>query len=410
MRVAPMGNDLTRFMFQRALAHYERTDTGVDYREADPELQARVMRALAISARSDLTSRLEERHLVEIDGGRPRLTVAGALCLLRKPGEVLGKSFVEVTRHPTDTDAYDRRATFEGPVYEQVVNATEFIFDELGAELVVLGLRRHELPRVPLRVLREAIANAVAHRSYELRGTAIRVELRPGRVEIASPGLLPPPVTVATMRDSQAARNDSVLTVLRAFDLAEDKGLGVDLIQDRMRDELLDPPVFEERGGDVVVTLPVRGVATSEERAWVREVEARGEIEPRDRVLLVAARRGETLTNSRARDLLDVGRDEATRALRRLTKAGLVDKQGATAGTTYTLKRSLRPPAGLRLTKDELLDTIERMALEEPLTNAKVRAATGLQRNEVLGLLDQLVREERLVRVGERKGTRYLLP
>ena len=68
------------------------------------------------------------------------------------------------------------------------MKATQFVFDELGVDLVILGLRRHELPCVPLRVLREVLANAVAHRSYELRGAAVRVEMRPDRIEIASPG------------------------------------------------------------------------------------------------------------------------------------------------------------------------------------------------------------------------------
>lgn len=407
MRVALVGNELARFMFQRSLGRYERLDTGIALPAAETPLVSVVLVALGIGISANVPERLAERNLVNLEDGQPTLTVAGALCLTARPADVLGKAVIEITRHRSDSDAYDRRVTFDGPAHEQVVKATEFVFEELGAELVVLGLRRHELPRVPLRVLREAIANAVAHRSYELRGTAVRIEMRPDRVEIASPGLLPPPVTVETMRDSQAARNDTVLTILRGFDLAEDKGLGVDLIEDRMRDELLDPPRFEERGDDLVVTLPVRGTATPEERAWVREVEARGEIEARDRVLLVAARRGDTLTNARARELLKVGRDEATRALRRLTDADLLDKQGATAGTKYTLKRSQRPPAGLRLSHDELLSTIQRMARGEPLTNAKVREATGLQRNEVLGLLDELVAAGRLVRTGQRKGTRY---
>ncbi len=407
-RVALLGNDLARFMFQRSLSRFERMDTAVPLASADGALIAAVGDGLGISAGADRPSRLADFHLVDVSDGSPTLTVAGALCLLRRPTDALGKAFVEVTRHATNAPDYDRRVVFDGPAQDQVLRASEFVAEELGVEIVVLGLRRYELPRVPLRVLREAIANAVAHRSYELRGTAIRIEMRPDRIDIVSPGLLPPPVTIATMRDSQAARNDAVLSILRAFDLAEDKGLGIDLIQDQMRDELLDPPAFAEQGSDVVVTLPVVGTATREERAWVKEIESRVQIEPRDRILLVATRRGETLTNARARELLNVGRDEATRALRRLTTSDLLEKQGRKSGTKYSLMRSLRPPAGLRLSRDELLDTIVAMAQVEPVTNATVRAATGLQRNEALSLLEHLVTAERLVRAGERRGTHYL--
>lgn len=47
------------------------------------------------------------------------------------------------------------------------------------------GLYRHELPRLPEVVVRETIANAVAHRSYESHGTAVVVEMRPDEVIVA---------------------------------------------------------------------------------------------------------------------------------------------------------------------------------------------------------------------------------
>lgn len=53
---------------------------------------------------------------------------------------------------------------------------------------------------------------------------------------------------------------------------------------------MLDPPVFEDSGHSVTVMLPIRSVVTPTERAWVREVETRGLIEPTDRILLVHAR------------------------------------------------------------------------------------------------------------------------
>lgn len=52
--------------------------------------------------------------------------------------------------------------------------------DELALEMLVLGTRRHELPRIPEVVLREALANALAHRSYQTAGTA-GVARRPAR-------------------------------------------------------------------------------------------------------------------------------------------------------------------------------------------------------------------------------------
>lgn len=136
-----------------------------------------------------------------------------------------------------------------------------------------------------------------------MQGTATRIELYPHLVRIVSPGGLPEPVTVENIRETQAARNYRVITVLRRLGLAEDAGRGVDVMVESMLQEMLEPPVFEDSGHSVSVALPIRSAVAPAERAWVREVETRGLIEPGDRILLVYAARGERLTNSRVREL-----------------------------------------------------------------------------------------------------------
>ena len=80
-------------------------------------------------------------------------------------------SSVEILRYPDDTTAdYDRRDEIRGPLDHQVEASARLVTDHLGIEAVVLGLRRFELPRIPEAVVREALANAVAHRSYETGG------------------------------------------------------------------------------------------------------------------------------------------------------------------------------------------------------------------------------------------------
>ncbi len=226
-----------------------------------------------------------------------------------------------------------------------------------------------------------------------------------------SPGGLPEPVTVETMRDAQAARNPRTIAVLRRYGLAEDVGRGIDVILDSMQREMLDPPRFEDTGHAVIVTLPIRSAVAPSERAWLREVETRGLIEPRDRVVLVHAARGEALSNARVRDLLGVDADAARRSLRRLRDADFLVQQGVRGGATYVLKESLRPPAGLRLSREALEDILVELAsAAEPLTNARVRLRTRLDAAEARRLLRGLVEQGRLVQEGQRRGTRYRLP
>jgi ATP-dependent DNA helicase RecG len=407
-RPALIGSDLVRFMHDRMSSSFESVPTDATFDEADPELLVEVASAFGIANSTRTLARLEERGLVNSDGGGPVLTVAGALYLTRRPDRVLGKAYIEIRRFTADGREPDRRDEVFGPLHQQVGQATAAVMREVGSDVVVLGLRRHELPRLPERVVREAVANAAAHRSYEQRGTPIRVDIHPDRTEIVSPGGLVAPVTLETMRDAYAARNQDVIRVLRAFRLAEDSGRGVDIIQDVMRDELLAKPEFGASDAWVSVNLPVLSGTRPEERAWLREVVARGTIEDRDRVLLVHARRGEVLSNNRARELLGIGRDGATAALRRLVQAGLLERSGRRGGTRYQLARDLAPPAGLRLGRDELLRVIVEMAKHEPVTNGTIRNRTGLDSVDVLSLLNQLVESGELRRVGERRGTRYI--
>ena len=97
-------------------------------------------------------------------------------------------------------------------------------------------------------------------------------------------------------------------------------------------------------------------------------------------------------------------------ALKRLVDAGLLQRTGQRGGTRYQLVAELAPPAGLRLTRDELRNLVLEMAKDGPVTNQMVRERTGLDRQDVLSLFDDLVATGSLVRLGERRGTRYELP
>lgn len=407
MKISLFGAELARFINERSLQRFEETDGGVSLEAADPELLSELAETFGWSG--EVPERLAEHGLLLRDG-RNRLTIAGALYLLPDPAERLGKTFIEVLRFPTEGAEYDRRREVRGPLPQQLRGAVDEIMSELGSELVVLGVRRYDLPRLPQVVLREAVANALAHRSYEMQGTSTRIELYPHVVRIVSPGGLPEPVTVENIRETQAARNYRVITVLRRFGLAEDAGRGVDVMVDSMLEEMLEPPVFEDSGHSVTVALPIRSAVTPVERAWVREVETRGIIEPGDRILLVHAARGERLTNSRVRELVGVDAGEARRALQRLRDADFLVQHGSRGGASYTLNESLAPPAGLRLTREALKQLILQLATDDepPLTNARVRERTGLDRAEALRLLDELASEGLLERVGERRGTRYI--
>jgi ATP-dependent DNA helicase RecG len=246
-RNQPMiGEDLWHLMSSRALRRFERAGSGVlRSRIDDGDLRQLCTAYGWPSAEPGLDDRLRERGLLVDD----ELTIAGAL-VLTDPSQTLGtrKFVIEIRLYDDAGSTYRRREVIGGPLPDQVEEAAQFINAEVGSDLVVVGVHRYELARLPAPVVREAVANAVSHRSYELDQSAVVVEIRPHQVTVTSPGRLPDSVTIETMRQAQAARNPVIIDVLRRFGLTEDAGRGVDVMQDLMREEMLDPPVFEGAG------------------------------------------------------------------------------------------------------------------------------------------------------------------
>lgn len=409
MNAALIGDELSRFVSERSLRRFESTPVAATLADADDGLTERIRAAYAWTGTA-IEDRLFEAGLLAERRPDAPLTVAGALCLLRRPADVLGKAFVEVFRYRDESEIYDRRFEVDGPVDEQVAAVTRMILDELGSDVVILGLHRHELPRIPEPVLREAIANAVAHRTYENNRQPVRVELRPDRVVIRSPGALPEPVTLSNMREQNAARNVDVIRVLRRHRLAEDAGMGIDVMQDAMEAALLEPPEFSADDSHVDVVLRIDSAVTPRERAWIAEIEQRGDLRRNDRLLLLFAARGSVLTNAAARDLLHIDSTHARAALHRLRDLGLLRQSGQRGGATYTLANELGPPAGLQMTDEEIRGLIVRMARDGRVRNEDVRERTGLDRSQVLALLNSMVADGTLVRSGQRRGTYYSLP
>ena len=429
---AMVGSELSRFLADRSLHRFETTPTEINLEDADPDLLADLARAWSWREEG-IEDRLEERGLVERQGEVSKLTVAGVLYLLRDPHRVLGKVFVEVFRYRGEGHIEDRRVEITGPLPVQVGATTAEVLDEIGYELVVIGVTRYELPRLPEVVLREAIANAVAHRSYEARGVSIRVEVRPDRLVVMSPGGLPEPVTVDNIREQSSARNLEIIRTLRRYGLAENAGRGVDVMQDEMASNLLEPPRFRDDGSSVRVVLPLAGVVAPEERVWIAELEQSGALAPRDRILLVFAARGEVLTNARAREILGVDSRTARQALQQLRDQGLLVQQGERGGAGYSIGMDLATSSGMHrrsapdngrsrhtrefhqvpfafaLSNEEVESLVIGLAREGPVTNALVRHHTGLDRTSALSVLARLVDSGSLERRGERRGTHYVL-
>lgn len=109
-------------------------------------------------------------------------------------------------------------------------HATQFLADHLHlrAELPAGAIVRVDTPEIPTEALREAIANALAHRDYTISG-GVTVAVFDDRVEISSPGPLAWGVTVERLLSMRESRpwNPSIADVMFRRGLIEAWGVGV---------------------------------------------------------------------------------------------------------------------------------------------------------------------------------------
>lgn len=136
--------------------------------------------------------------------------------------------------------------TIAGPLLLQIQKATETVLDELASGVQMGPLGFEIAQKYPVRVIREAITNAVIHRDYRLSAD-IQIRVFANRIEIESPGLLPGGVTVNNVGAvGSRPRNRALVDHLREFPSPPnlDAGEGVRMMKQTMSHASLYPPIF----------------------------------------------------------------------------------------------------------------------------------------------------------------------
>lgn len=102
----------------------------------------------------------------------------------------------------------------------------------------------------------------MAQRDWSLEGAKVRLFMFDDRLEIWSPGKLPPPITLERLGYDQFSRNKVIARVLVELGYIEEVGLGIRRMREEMASLGLPEPEFREDGFSFVITL--RGIAPRE--------------------------------------------------------------------------------------------------------------------------------------------------
>ncbi|MDZ7921431.1 ATP-binding protein [Rhodoferax sp.] len=138
--------------------------------------------------------------------------------------------------------------TFSGQVYQLISQVDAYVQDELAQGLTLAASGFQTVHRYPVRVIKEAITNALIHRDYRLNRD-VQIRIFDNRIEVISPGLFPGRITAATVHKMGSfSRNPLIASNLREFPVPPnvDAGEGVRMMFSLMRAGNLYPPQYRE--------------------------------------------------------------------------------------------------------------------------------------------------------------------
>ncbi len=144
-----------------------------------------------------------------------------------------------------------------GNIFKQFTAAMEFFFKHLPQSGVIRGMYREERLLVPYHALREAVINALVHRSYRLPSGSVGIAIYEDRIEIENAGSLPNHWTAEDFWNNKLSypRNPIIAQTLYKCNMLEKWGRGVSLILDECKKSHIEQPTMQDCKGAVVLTF-----------------------------------------------------------------------------------------------------------------------------------------------------------
>ncbi len=187
---------------------------------------------------------------------------------------------------------------------------------------------------LPILALREAIVNALMHRSYrEHKPTQIiRYD---NRIEIINPGFSLKPEDKLGLPGSET-RNSFIAAVFHETNLAETKGSGIRAMRRLMNDAKLAPPTFESSREDNEFTarLLLHHFLDEKDLIWLKRFD-KFNLNDSQKQALIFIREVGAIDNLTYRQMADCDALKATTDLRIMRKYNLLTLYGKGKGTYY---------------------------------------------------------------------------
>ncbi|MDY6974000.1 MAG: ATP-binding protein [Thermodesulfobacteriota bacterium] len=357
-------------------------------------------------------------RVIGLDDDLARPTVAGLLMFGKYPQEFFPQMMItfvqyygttEDERTPKGARFVDNRR-FEGHISEMVEEVEAYVLSSMRKSSLIEGMFRRDIPEYPQEALREALANAIAHRDYSpyARGSHVQISMFADRLEIQSPGGLFGNVTLENLEEEHSTRNARLMRMMEDMHIVENRGSGIRAMLMVMREANLEPPGFDDRRSSFRVTFRNHTLMNPEAIAWLNQFSDIS-LDDRQRLALVYLRQRRRITNSDYRRLNHVDSTVASQELRGLVQAGLIEQKGVGRWTTYTLKTPIEilmehKPKEPQKEGDQILAYVKRNG---SINNMECQKLLNVNRKHAWYLLNKLCKTGKLGIEGKGRWSTY---
>lgn len=192
-----------------------------------------------------------------------KVTNAGVILFCKNPIKQLVQSNIKLARLAgIDKSEFIDQKFYQGNALDLYDKALDFLHFSLpvSARIKEGNPNRVEVPFIPYKVLREAIANALVHRDYSIPGGSVSIAIYDDRVTISNAGSLPKGIKLSQLskEHDSVLRNPNLAHVFYICGKIERWGRGtIEMINECKK--VGNPiPKFEETENSFSVTFPYK--------------------------------------------------------------------------------------------------------------------------------------------------------
>ena len=154
-----------------------------------------------------------------------------------------------------DRSEFIDKKEMRGSIQQQIEDAYSFVLRHINQGAFIEGLYRHDEYELPVQSIREVIANACLHRSYQ-DPSSIQVSIYDNRIEVDSPGMLYDGLNVEEVLSGKSkCRNVAIAEAFHYMKIIEGWGTGIPRVFRQCMEMGLPEPQFEEMGDGIKVTI-----------------------------------------------------------------------------------------------------------------------------------------------------------